>query len=654
MRETDRSTRRRFLLAVGSSAAMTGLAGCSIDAGGDGVSIDLGGGSGESTPTPAPATTSMATSTTTPTADDGPPTTDSTTTAPTTDQETSTPGTTTTTTTTTTPEPPQRQGGTLQLTTGTLSSLDPVAATDASSTAVIENVFDGLTTFPDSGTSTQLQLASDISVSRDGRTYTVTLEPGATFHDGSQVTASSVVYSWERLAASANSRREYLLLDMLGVEHDTRNGEYVPGSLAVQALDSRTLEFTLSEPFAATRELLALPAFAPVPQGIVGDIAGYSGRQSYTEFATAPTGSGPFVLDRWDRNTQVELSRFADYHGQAADLDAVHWQVLTDTNAAYRYGQNRNADFVDIPDSEYDPSKRQVSRTDDIGRRFGSYGPMDNGETVSYLSTPTVGTFYVAFNTDSVGKPVRQAVAHALNQQEIVDQVLDGRAMAAYHYTPPALYPDRSYESHATGSYPYGYDTTELGAARQVMEDAGYGPNNEYSVEFTHYESETWRQTGSILRDKLANAHIDMQLDSVPFSTLINRGRNGTLEAYALGYVADYPGADDFLENIDPPNTDYSTSSARGAYINWQGTAAAADAADAWDRIEANQGPGASARSTREAAYVTMEEANWEDAALVPAFHPIDERFSYTSVDVPPFGGLGRTYQEYNRVVKNG
>jgi peptide/nickel transport system substrate-binding protein len=539
------------------------------------------------------------------------------------------------------------------LTSGTLTTLDPIAATDSSSTAVIEHVFDGLTTFPDGGTRARLQLASDISVAGDDRTYTVTLKPGATFHDGSQVTASSVAYSWERLAASDNSRRSYLLFDMLGVEHDTRSGEYVPGSLGVRALDSRSLEFTLAEPFAATRELLALPAFAPVPQGIVGDIDGYSGRMSYTEFATGPTGSGPFVLDRWRRNVEVLVSRFADYHGQAADLDAVHWQVLTDSDAAYTYGQNRNADFVSIPDSEYDPDKRQVTRTDDIGRRFGSYGPMGNDETVSYLSTPTVGTFYVAFNTDSVVKPVRQALAYALNQQEIVDQVLDGRAMPAYHFTPPAVYPDRDYESHASGSYPYGYDSSDIAAARQVMEDAGYGPNNQYALEFTHYASETWRRTGTILRDKLANAHVDMRLEEVPFSTLINRGRNGNLEAYALGYVADYPGADDVLENIDPPNTDYSTSSARGAYINWQGTAAAADAADAWDRVESNQGPGTSPRGVREAAYVTMEEANWEDAPLVPAFHPIDERFSYTGVDVPPFGGLGRTYQVYNRVVKN-
>jgi peptide/nickel transport system substrate-binding protein len=562
---------------------------------------------------------------------------------------------------TSTPTPqPQRQGGTLQLSTATLSTLDPIGATDDASTAVVENLFDGLTTFPDAGLPPRLQLASDISLASDDRTYTVSLKSGATYHDGSPVTARDLVYAWERLAASDNSRYEYILLDEehLGVQHETRtdsdgNEVYDPGTLSVRALDSRTFQFTLSEPFARTRSLLALPQFAPIPEGIVGDIDGYAGRIPYDRFAQeSPIGAGPFTLDRWDRNDEVVLSRFGDYHGQAPDLDGIRWRVIEDSNTVYQYGQNRNADLLTIPASEYDSSKVQVDRTDDIGRRFGRYGPMSNGETVSYLAAPTLSTFYIAFNMRKVVPVVRRAVAYTLNQHAMVEDVLDGRAEPAYHFTPPALYPDEAYSSHATGSYPYSYDDTDLARARQVMEDAGYGPNNRYELTLTTYQSPTVRQIGSLLRDQLDAAHVDLTIEELPFSTMLNRGQSGDLEAYWLGWVANWPGVDDFLKNLYPPATD-TDGSVEGAWLNWNAaegnTAAAQDAKNAWEVARVSQSPNDAGRLD---AYVTMEEANWEAAGLLPVSHQIDERFGYDWVDVDPFGGLGRTYQQYNDVVK--
>jgi peptide/nickel transport system substrate-binding protein len=524
-------------------------------------------------------------------------------------------------------------------------------ATNEDTLAVVENLFDGLTTFPNGATDAQLQLATDVSLSADARTYTVSLVDGATFHDGSPVTASAVVYSWERLAASEHSRNGYLLLEYLGVEHDTTNGEYDPGSMAVRAVDRTTLEFTLASPFASTLQLLAFPQLAPIPEGIVGDVDGYSGRMGHTQFVENPVGSGPFVLDRWDRNDEVVLSRFANYHGQPPDLDGIRWTVLNDTSQRYQYGQNRSADFVTVPSDEYDRDEVSVTRTDDRGRRFGTYGPMANGATVSYLAVPTLTTFYVGSNMTVVPKPVRQATAYALNQQETVEQVLDGRAAPAYHFTPPGIYPDQQYDGHASGSYPYGYDETKLARARQVMEDAGYSEANRFELTFTHYPSQTVRETAGLLRDKLTSAHIDMELEEEPFATFLNRGRNGNLEMFWFGYVAEWPRPDSFLQYLNPPATDTADPDV-GIYLDWEGTQSAEDARRAWDRIRFNQGPSDSARRTREAAYVAMEEANWEAAGLVPVTHPVDERFAYDGVDVDPFGSLGHTYQEYDRVVK--
>ena len=649
--------RRRFVSAVGASAVITALSGCAIKTTDSGVEVEFGDNGDSSAVT---ETTGMPMETTTPgetptSATPAQTSTDTPTPAQTTTRTTTakpTPTATPTPTPTTTP-PPQRSGGTLQLTSGTLSTFDPIAATDSASIAVVENLFDGLTTFPNGETTAALQLATDVSISSDSRTYTLSLRDDATFHDGSRLTASDVVYSWERLAASSNSRKSYYLLEYLGIEHDTADGSYDPGSMAVRAVDDRTLRFRLAEPMPAALELLANPAFAPIPEGIVGDIDGYLGRMSYQSFAESPVGSGPFVFDHWRTNDEVAVTRFADYHGAVPDLDGIRWKIFSDSTAEYNYGQNQNTDFITVPDEEYDPRKVRISNTDDTGRRFGEYRPMENGETVSYLSAPLAQTYYIGFNTDVVVRPVRRAVAYALNQRTVCNQILNARAEPAAHLTPPPIYPNDDYRSHADSDYPYGYDSTKLSEATQVMEDAGYSASNPHEFTLTNYNgSSTNKQIATRLQSTLSAAHIDLQYEEVPFGTLLNRGRNGNLDAYFLGWIASYPNPIDFLKSLNPPTTQTGSSGGGGFYLDWGGTAASRTAERAWQRVEANLGSTDQARRIRERAYVTMEEANWKDVALLPLAHPIDERFAYDGVDVDPFGGLGSSYQEYNTVVK--
>jgi len=443
------------------------------------------------------------------------------------------------------------------------------------------------------------------------------------------------------------------------MKHDTENGSYKPHSLAVQAVDDRTVRFSLDEPCYAAAALLALPPFAPVPEGIVGDVDGYSGRVSYREFQTNPVGTGPFELESWTRDAEVVLSRFADYYGQAPDLDRVRWKLFgTDETAAYQYGQAGNADLQTIPSDRYDPGKIQVARTDDRGRTLGTYGPMANGETVSYVSAPLISTFYVGLNMANVETPARQAMLYVANQRAIVDDVLDGRGFPAYFFTPPGIFPGggSSYARRAQADYPYGHDTTRLDRAKQVMEDAGYADSNRYEFTFSFYASSSyWEQVGRRLRDKLASAHVELKLESLPFATLLSRGRTGKLDAYTLGWLADYPGPENFLQNLYPPETDTDQEGgARGAYLDWAGTSSSTDATRAWQRIETNMGTGSSARQTRESAVLAMEEAAWTDAVFLPVYHRIDERFASDGVDVPPFGDLGSTYQQYADVVKHG
>jgi peptide/nickel transport system substrate-binding protein len=534
-----------------------------------------------------------------------------------------------------------------------MTTLDPIAATDTASGTVIQQLFDPLMNYPNGEIEVEPLLAQDYEVSDDFTTYTFQLKEGATYHDGSEVTAGDFVYAWERLAASENSQRSYFILDSLGVEYETEDDGYASGSMAVEAEDDYTLSVTLAEPFHATLPMLAYTSFACYPEGIVGDVEGYDGEMEQSEFATSsPVGSGPFEFDAWSPNTEASVTRFDDYHGEVASLDGVHWQIIEDDNAVYNYAMNQNADIFGIPTAQYDPNLVSVEETDDLGRQVGTYGPMRNDATANYLAVATINAFYIGFNTDNVEKPARQAAAYAMNQQTMVEQVFKGRGQAAYHFTPPNIYPEgpEAYSQHAEGNYPYGYNESQVDQAQQVMEDAGYDENNRYQFTLTTYESETWQQIAGILRDQLASAHIDMQIEQAPFSTLIERGLNGNLQGYTLGWILDWPAPDNFLQLLNPPQTDTSQADAI-SYVNWDGTQASQQAQQAWERIANNPAPTDQAEQARNQAYVRMEEANWEDVVFLPVYHRTDERMWYDWVDIPRFGGAGGSRQMYNQVT---
>ncbi|USZ69722.1 ABC transporter substrate-binding protein (plasmid) [Halorussus salilacus] len=555
----------------------------------------------------------------------------------------------------------------LNLINSTMTTLDPIEATDTASGTVIQQVFDALMNYPDGAIEVETQLADDYEVSDDFTQYTFQLKEGATYHNGEEVTAQDFVYAWERLAASENSSRAYFVLDSIGIAHETttettEEGEeeesYEPGTLAVEASDDYTLEMELEEPFHATLPMLAYTSFAAVPEGLVDDIEGYDGEMSQDEFASeSPVGAGPFEFENWATNDEASVTRFDDYHGSVANVQRVHWNIVEDANARWTYVTNQNADVFQIPTQFYDPNLLSVENTDDQGRETGTYGPVEraNDETLNYQGVPTINAFYIGFNTDTVEKPARQAAAYAMNQQDVLDQIFKGRGEPSYHFTPPTIYPGgpEEYQSHAEENYPYGYNETQLDQARQVMEEAGYGQNERYSFTMTVYESsDTWEDVAVLLRDQLASAHIDMAVESAPFSTLLERGRNGNLGAYSLGWVMDWPAPDNFLQLLNPPQTDTSQA-APISYFNWSDTDAASSAEEAWATIEENRAPTDEDEQARGEAYVQMEEANWEDIALLPTYHELDQRFSYESVDISAFGAAGTSRQMYNEVSLN-
>ncbi len=173
--------------------------------------------------------------------------------------------------------------------------------------ALIDNVYQGLVTRDaDQGNAIVPALASEWTVSPDGLTYTFTLRPGVTFHDGNALTADDVVTSLQ------TAKDDPTIAD----------GSDLAGVASIAAPDASTVVLTLAQP--DIDFLFTLTGRA----GLVfrnGDT---------TNLQTAANGTGPFRVDTWNTGQSLTLARNDDYWGDKAGVAEVVLDYIPDNSAA--------------------------------------------------------------------------------------------------------------------------------------------------------------------------------------------------------------------------------------------------------------------------------------------------------------------------------
>jgi peptide/nickel transport system substrate-binding protein len=567
------------------------------------------------------------------------------------------------------PEGTPQSGGTLQMmATGSIQTLDPISA--KGSGAGYNQYNQQLMMFPDGEYPPEAALATDYELSDDKKTYTFTLREDATFHNGDDVTAQDVVYSYRRLAESDNSRnKDDIVGETMTIDHEKDASlappedektldDIVPGSLAVEAVDDYTFEMTLRSAFSWTPFQIAGGTFAILPENSVGDIEGYDGEYSYNEFFStagdgpAFAGAGAFEVDTWSKGDAITLSAYDGYYGTQPQIDEIVYTVVPDGNARLNRFENGNADILEgMPTASFTPSNVTIEE-DQGAKEIGTYDL--GGQTVNYGQIPALTTEYLVFNTLKVPTAVRKAFAYALNQHSVAENVYKGTATPAYHIVPPAAYPtfeegvspsetydrhaEEGYESNLEGAadgYPYGYAETDLESAKQVMEDAGYDSNNTFEITATTISGNSaYQRVFTRLQSKLRQAHIEMDVTEASFGTIISQAINGSMEVFALGDGMEYPGPENFLRFLwgGSPSTQFTRWGAEDSYYDeslreqtmeaWQGNYAADDAT-AESQVEAFQ---------------TVEEGNWLSMQELPIVNPASQRFWHQDVDVEMYG----------------
>lgn len=552
--------------------------------------------------------------------------------------------------------------------TGAIQTLDPINA--KGSGAGYNQYNQQLFQFPDGEYPPEAALAEEYELSEDGLTYTFTLREDATFHNGDDVTAEDVVYSFRRLAESENSRnKDDIVGETMTIAHEKDASlaspedeetleDVVPESLQVEATGDYTVEMTLASRFEWTLFQIAGGTFAILPANSVGDIEGYDGEYSYNEFFSTqgdgPTfaGAGAFEVDAWSKGDSITLSKYDDYYGTEPSIDEIVFTVVPDGNARLNRFENGNADILEgMPTASFTPSNVSIE-SEDGNKSIGTYDL--DGTTVNYGQIPALTTEYLVFNTLEVPRPVRRAFAYALNQHDVAESVYKGTATPAYHITPPAAYPsfeegvdandtytrhaEEGYQSNLEGAadgYPYGYGETDIESATQVMEDAGYGPDNTFEITATTISGNSaYQRVFTRLQSKLRQAHIEMDVTEAQFGTIISQAIKGSMEVFALGDGMEYPGPENFLRFLygESPSTQFTRWGAEGSYFDEE---LRQTTIEAWKQ---NYAADDATPESEAEAFQTVEEGNWLSVQELPIVNPASQRFWHTHVDVEMYG----------------
>jgi peptide/nickel transport system substrate-binding protein len=337
-------------------------------------------------------------------------------------------------------------------------ALDPTAgAAEAIDIITYQNIFEGLTRIDQNG-AVQPGLASAWTISDDGLSYTFTLRDGVTFHDGTSFDAEDVKFTFDRIRAEDSVNAQKVL--------------YTPIA-SVDVVDPFTVTMTLDHPVG--RFLFDLGR---------GD-AVIVAPESADNNAAEPIGTGPFAFLQWDRGSRVVLERYEPYWGPSPALSKATFVFISDTNTMTSALLAGDVDGT----NNFAPEALAVFEGNP---QFKVLVGTTEGETV--LST---NNRKEPFNN----LLVRQAMAHAIDRQAIIEGATYGYGVAIGSHFPPHN-PDYV---DLTSTYPYDPEK-----ARALLVEAGYPDGFAATLKMPPLAYA--RLSGQILASQFADIGIKLEL----------------------------------------------------------------------------------------------------------------------------------------------
>jgi peptide/nickel transport system substrate-binding protein len=339
------------------------------------------------------------------------------------------------------------------------------------------------------------ELASNIVRSEDGITFTFTLRDGIKFHDGRTLTSADVKYTLDLVLASSFAKSA----SFFEGSGDTKRS-YVS---SVEAPDSKTVVITLNKPWVGLLSNLVPIAIIP--------------KDSYETQKEKPVGTGPFKFLRYDNAQQVvDVEAFPEYWDGPAKIPMIRVRVISDMNAMQSELSAGRVDIAPMPTS-LSPDAVKLLEKNPLLQVNAFSGSNVVLLTVNTSSAPL----------DNI--KVRQAIAHAIDREDLIKNLLLGYGKIAH-----SIIPEESWAYTPGQKYSF-----EPATAKRLLDEAGFkdpdgdGPQMRFAKPIVYKlsgSSVAGRQYVGVIQNYLKNVGIPIDIQTPELNTFLDEVRRGNFQ----------------------------------------------------------------------------------------------------------------------------
>jgi len=401
------------------------------------------------------------------------------------------------------------------------NSLHPLKANDEGTARIGELIYDSLL---DTGSDLRAhpRLAERVETP-DARTYVVHLRRGVRFHDGHELTARDVVYTFSQFLDPAFvSPFKGAFTSMIGV----------------RAVDDYTVAFDLKEP------VPSFPVTNLVPVPIVPD-----GVDEAT-LARAPNGTGPYRFVSYATDDTLKVRAFNEYWDGKPKNAGVIVKIIPDDTMRSLELRKGTADVIvnDMPPDIV----HQMEKTGDF----------------SIVRAPGLDFSYLGFNMRDPAvsdRRVRQAIGYATNREAIVKYLRRDLALLATGLVHPQAW------AYEPGIFTFSYDPEK---AKQLLDAAGYrdpdgdGPLPRLRLSLKISTNEEVRLQSTVIQQDLRRVGIDLDVRSYEFATVFADILKGNFQIMSLQWVGGAVIDPDILRRVFHSTQVPPAGFNRGYYMN--------------------------------------------------------------------------------------
>ncbi len=408
-----------------------------------------------------------------------------------------------------------------------IKSMDPQINTDVEGSGIMRSLFEGLYNEDQVGNLVP-GVATSYELSDDKMTYTFHLRDNAKWSNGDPVTANDFVYAWKRLADPATASEYAWYIELMQIENASEiiAGEKPVDELGVKAVDDHTFEVKITAPLPYFPSMTTHASVFPVNQAVL---------EAHGDKWTEPgnlVGNGAYVLTEHILGEKVVMERNPMYWDDANTIITKATALtINDENAALTRYLAGELDRTQIPTGQY--PKLSAEYPDEAH------------------SVPQSCSYIYMFNLDEAKGPealkdvrVRKALSYAIDRDIIVDKILQGGQSPSYNWTHHATAGFEMPEiDYATWS-----QEERLAKAKELLAEAGYGPDNPLKLTLNYNTSEGHKKIAIAVQQFWKGIGVEMTPNNMEWKVHTDRMQNQDFEVARYAWCGDYNEASTYLD----------------------------------------------------------------------------------------------------------